>query len=87
MTKHDTPNQSIGGKLGNSAHNAVNYGADKAHAKKDEAKAEYHKEQMKGHISGNDSVLDRVEGAFKYAGDKMSQGAHKTSGSYNKHHV
>ena len=81
MTKHDTPNQTIAGKLGNSAQNAAAYGSHKAQAETDRAKAELHKEQMKGHISGNNSVLDRVEGAVKYTGDKMSEGAHRVAGS------
>jgi hypothetical protein len=80
---YDKPDESIVGKIGNSAKNAANYVTDSVKGTSSEASKEGNKEQMKGN-AGDTSLSGRASGAFGAAGDKLDQAKHDTSADANK---
>jgi len=80
----DKPNEGIVGQVTNSAKNAVNYVSETIQGKGAEASKEANKEQAKGNVPGQDSVSDRVSGAFGAASDKVDQHKHDGSARINK---
>ena len=75
----DKPNEGLVGQISNSVGNAVTYVSETLQGKGAEASKEANKEQAKGNVPGQDSVTDRVSGAFGAASDKLDQGKHETS--------
>ncbi|KAK6538622.1 Ras- protein rsr1 [Orbilia ellipsospora] len=78
------PNEGIVGQISNSLGNAANYVGETLSGKGAEASKEANKEQAKGNVPGNDSVTDRVSGAFGAASDKLDQHKHEASAKANK---
>jgi len=79
----DKPNEGIVGQITNSLGNAANYVSESIQGNTAEAKKEGHKQQMKGNTA-DDSIGNRVGGAFNAAGDKIDESKHKTSADANK---
>ncbi|KAF2157438.1 hypothetical protein K461DRAFT_273618 [Myriangium duriaei CBS 260.36] len=80
----DKPNEGILGQAANSIGNAANYVSETIQGKSSEASKEANKEQAKGNVPGQDSISDRVSGAFGAAGDKVDQHSHNASAKANK---
>jgi hypothetical protein len=80
----DKPNEGIVGQVVNSAKNALNYASETIQGNTAEASKEANKEQAKGNIPGNDSLGDRVSGAFGAGQDKLDEHKHKGAAEVNK---
>ena len=81
------PNEGIIGQIGNSISNAANYVSETVQGSSAEASKEANKQQAKGNVPGQDSVTDRVSGAFGAAGDKVDQHKHEGSAEANKRSI
>jgi hypothetical protein len=81
------PNEGIVGQIGNSIANAANYVSETVQGSSAEASKEANKQQAKGNVPGQDSVTDRVSGAFGAASDKVDQHKHEGSAEANKRSI
>jgi Glucose-repressible protein Grg1 len=79
----DKPDESLVGKIGNSAKNAANYVTETVKGASSEVSKEANKEQMKGNV-GDTSLSGRASGAFGAASDKLDQAKHDASADANK---
>jgi len=81
------PNEGILGQAANSVKNAANYVSETIQGNASEASKEGNKQQAKGNVPGQDSISDRVSGAFGAAGDKIDQSKHEGAADANKHSI
>ncbi|KAF2631677.1 hypothetical protein BU25DRAFT_332653 [Macroventuria anomochaeta] len=81
------PNEGIVGQIGNSIANAANYVSETVQGNAAEASKEGNKQQAKGNVPGQDSVSDRVSGAFGAASDKLDESKHQGSAEANKRSI
>lgn len=83
----NAPNEGIVGQAVNSVKNAANYVSESIQGNAAEASKEGNKQQAKGNVPGQDSVTDRVSGAFGAASDKLDQTKHEGSAEANKRSI